>query len=186
MIWGVSQFPWTTLITVAGPLVAALGTVGLRDRHDLKRDQQRAEQQRHDEQAAQRQQAYTDLMTTARRVVRSLRQVRIAHTGDLLDDAGVRPVFERTDAISDDLGQAVALVEYLGSDVARERAQAIFNAAGKAGDIFSARSLALYEARRARTRLGPFDPEPASEAIAELDQAIDAFITAVRQPPTAS
>jgi hypothetical protein len=66
-----------------------------------------------------------------------------------------KQVFERTNEVSDELGQAVATVEFLGSGMAWEKAQAIYEAAGKAGDIFSARGLAMHQAQKTRTRLGP-------------------------------
>jgi hypothetical protein len=171
----------TTLITAGAPTVAALGAVGLGSRYTTRRDERRAEQAREEAQAAQRRDAYAGLVTAASALLRVHRQLRTAYALNRSGDPDMEPFRARLDADSGELGRAVAVVMLVGSDAAREGAKAIADRARESSEIFSCRAIALMQAgpRRER-RLPAFDTAAAERAHDQLDEAVEAFIDAVR------
>jgi hypothetical protein len=179
----VSGFPWGTLIIVAGPVTASLGAVVAKGHYDLRRDRQRADRKDLVGQAARRQDAFTDLLLTARVALRNYRTIRIAYVTNLFSDPALKAALERTDAVTEDLQRAVAVVEYVAPDV-RIAAKRVNDAAASVVYIYSERSLELRLAT-ALTSPGPagsFDIGAAQSAIAEFTTAIDAFLDAAHLP----
>lgn len=178
-----SSFPWGTLIIVAGPVTASLGAVVAKGHYDLKRDQRRAGRKDVAAQAARRQQAFTDLLMAARVALRNYRTIRIAYVTNLFGDPALKAALERTDAVTEDLQRAVAVVEYIAPDV-RAAAKRVNDTAASVVYIYSERSLELRVASTP-TSAGPaksFDIDATQAALAELTAAIDAFLNAA-QPP---
>ena len=186
MIDPVSSFPWETLIIVAGPVTASLGAVAAKGRYDLKRDQQRADRKDKAAQAARRQQAFTDLLLTARVALRNYRTIRIAYVTHLFSDPALKVALERTDAVTEDLQRAVALVEYVAPD-ARAAAKTVNDTAAKVVQMYSERSLEIRLTSSASVApTEPFDIDAAQAALAQLSAAIDAFLDAVHRPRPAA
>jgi hypothetical protein len=174
-------FPWDNLIAAGAGLIGGLGgglgSVALRARYD-RSDAQQARQDSHVD--AQRN-LYARLVVTARLAARNLRVLYSAEPGTHGDDL-VLNVFQRTDILADELNQAVALVQLLGSEQARTQAELVITKAQDIGAVYQARShliMSLPAGERAR-RLEKFDSAAMDDRIDELHAAINDFIAAVR------
>jgi len=178
-------FPWSTLITAAFTAGGVLGGAWLKGWQDTNREQRQAEQATESARAQKQQEAYADLVVTARQALRNLRQLRLAYAVDTPDEPAVQEAFSQSGRLADELNRATATVEIVGSTPPRTAAKAVYDSAKEVGDFYQARSLALVAAER---RIGvprgsgllSFDADKAQTLCDALSDAFDNFITAVR------
>jgi hypothetical protein len=171
---------WTTLFTVAGTLGGVLITAIFNDRSQTQRAE---ETRRQDEQAsaaavADRQRdAYTRLLGTARYVLGAALEIQQEFKG-LPPDREI----DRSRILVQDLTQAVARVELVGTETARSGAEAIYDKSLHVGHVF-----ALYMRQLTAAQENPGSPKPefdshgASEAIRDLEAEIKSFLECVRR-----
>jgi hypothetical protein len=187
-----SAFPWTTLITAGAPVIASLGTVWIKGRYDDRAQARQAEQNRSAAREDQQQQAYGELVKTARLALRNFRQLRLAYMADTPDIPAVKEAFSQTASLATDMNKAAVLAELVGSAGGRQHARAIYDKARACAGVFQSRELILAAIPNTVTAklLGPAFPEGFSKAIPfdagkakdlcdELEAAIDQFIEAV-------
>jgi hypothetical protein len=180
-----SSIPWSYVITAAGPLLGALGTVEINGRHALKRDKIRAEQEKEAAGETRQRDAYLELMLSSRLCVQTLRQLQIMYEADRLGNPpdlsanpDMAPVVERVGETAESIGQAVAMVEYAGSPVAGDAARKVYVAAGDAADFFTIRWQEVTAAGKKGVCVAPYEAQAAKDTIAALNAAIDQFIQA--------
>jgi len=177
-----SGFPWNSFFISIGPLAGALGGVWIRGRQDTDREQGRAVRARQDAHRDRCGDAYAELVTTARLVLRNQKQLGIAFATRVdTEHQTIQDVFARGSDLLDDLNRAVVIVAITGSAESRSRANAVFGAIRTCSDIITAHSAAVY-ARRTGTGSGATVSGTADliESIATAEAALEEFLDAVR------
>jgi hypothetical protein len=187
-----SVFPWITLITAGAPVIASLGAVWIKGRYDDRAQARQAEHNRSGAREDQQQQAYGELVMTARLALRNFRQLRLAYMADTSDIPAVNEAFSQAASLAADMNRAAALAELVGSPGGRQHARAIYDKARACADVFQCHELILAAVPNTITGklIGPALPEGFSKAIPfdaarakglcdELEAAIDQFIEAV-------
>jgi hypothetical protein len=172
---------WTTLFTVAGTLGGVLITAIFNDR-SLAR--QAEENKRRDEQASaaavsdRQRDAYFGLLGTARYWKSAAQEIQQEFSEGLPKDLNI----DRSRILVQDLTQAVARVELVGTDAARSGAEAIYDKSIAIGILY-----AKFESRRSEAKDKPgspipeFDSQGASEAIGKLEAEIKSFLKLARR-----
>lgn len=114
--------------------------------------------------------------------LRNARQLRVLYAwpgSEPPDDPAIPAVIAAADTLARDVSQAVAVVGLIGTSDARAHAQAIYNAAKAASELYHDRSLRLGTGGRKAARQ-PFDATEADARLKAFRAAIDAFTEAVR------
>jgi hypothetical protein len=139
-----------------------------------------------DARAGRQRDAYADLIVAARLALRNARQMRILYErtgGEIPDDPTIRSVLASADSVATDLNKATAIVALVGSDDARAHAKTVLDAAASAAGLYQERSRRLANAKGrdlAKARGEIFDAAEAAVRCQSLDDAIEAFVGAVR------
>jgi len=178
-----SAIVWTTLITAVATVTASLGAVWIKGLIDDRAQARQAEEARWQaEQASadavsdRRRDAYTGLLRTARYWQSAAQEIRQEFKGLPADQE-----IDRSRILIQDLTQATALVELVGTATASARAEAIYDTAMSVGHVY-ARHLRQLAAAQGYpgTPTPEFDGSAASKALKALDAAIEAFRDCVR------
>jgi hypothetical protein len=170
---------WTTLFTVAGTLGGVLLTGVFADRTQARQDE---DAKRRDEQASaaavsdRQRDAYAGLLGTARYWLSAALEIQQEFEG-LPRDTKI----DRSRILVQDLTQAVARVELVGTDAARSGAEAIYKKAMAAGLVFAHYVGLRAEAKKTGSHVLPnVGSLSASEAIRDLEAEIQSFLECVR------
>jgi len=207
-----STIVWTTLITAAATVSAALGAVWIKSEYDDRSQARQAVQNRATAREDQQRQAYGELVKTARLALGNFRQLGLAYAANTPDIPAVNEAFTQTASLDAEINQAAALAELAGSPSGRKHARAIYDKAKACANLFQIRELLLaavpntpvgkllagalpegfWKAIPLETRKA--EAKKAGALCDDLEAAIDQFIEAVstelapvipRTPPSA-
>jgi hypothetical protein len=181
-ISSVSGFPWNSFFISIGPLAGALGGVWIKGRQEADREQRQAERMRRDAQAERSRRAYADVVTAVRLLLRNQRQLgRGFATGVDTEDEIIHDLYARGNELQDEVNRVIVLVEMTGSDQARQQAITVVESVRTCSDIITAHSQAIYAHKTgAEPALPPFPAANLAAAMDDADNAVTAFVNAVR------
>jgi hypothetical protein len=178
-----STIVWTTLITAVATVTGSLGAIWLKGLYDDKTQARQAEDAgRRDEQASaaaisdRQRDAYAGLLGTARYWLSAALEIQQEFEG-LPKDTKI----DRSRILVQELTQAVARVELVGTDAARSGAETVYNKAIAAGLVFAHYAGLRAEAKKTGSHIPEFDNPGASEAIGALEAEIQSFLECVRR-----
>lgn len=166
-----TAFPWTVLITGISTLGASLGAVWLKSRYDYKTQKEQAGEATTAARSDRQREAYADLLKTARLYLRATRDLVDANVAEEFDESGeytssaARAANKRLESLTEELNEAVAKVELLGSDEARSGAKDVYN---KIRAIHTELVADIFDSGLAKARME------------ELATAMEAFVDTVR------
>ncbi len=170
-----AAFPWTTLITVAGTLGGALGGVGLKARYDSQDRRFQAQQRTAAASDDRRRESYASLLVSARELHANLQQMRVFYSSDMHDPT-VAALNKRMDSRSDQVSQAAASVDLLGSDHVRAAEIELADAA----QVFTTFRLSAHDDTWSLDTPDGYDEVHIEAAERRLQSAISAFADAAR------
>lgn len=174
---------WTTMITGVAAVAAAIGAAWITGINaDRAQARQAEEARRQAEQASvaavsdRQRDAYTSLLRIARYWQSAAEEIRQEFMGLPADHE-----IDRSRILVQDLTQATALVELVGTRAAGTRAEAIYDTAMTVGHVYALHLRQLTAAKgHPGTPIPEFDSHAASAALRALDAAIEAFRDCVR------
>ena len=171
-----STIVWTTLITAVSTVTASLGTVWIKGLIDNRAQALQAEQASAAAMSDRQRDAYTGLLRTARYWQGAAEEIRQEFKG-LPPDHEI----DRSRILVQDLTQAAALVELVGTGTARTCAEVIYDKSMSVGHVYARHLRQLTSAKEnPGTPVPAFDTHAASEALRALEAAIQSFVNCVR------
>lgn len=171
-----TAFPWTVLITGVSTLGASLGAVWLKSSYDYKTQKEQTDEATTAGRTERQREAYADLLKTARLYLRANRDLAAFRDPEDFDETGnyTNPVAQvaaqQLVSLTEELNEAVAKVELLGSDEARSGAKDIYNKCRALWAVFAEDELITHI----------FDSELAKTRGEELATALETFVDTVR------